>query len=506
MSEAIVHTPLGTLRGEHSDGVYTFLGVRYGEDTRPQRFRRAVPAQPWDGIRDALEFGAQCMQPESRDFELLRSGWDSPARSSEDCLFLNIWSPSLDDNARLPVMVNFHGGAWTAGNGNSTARSGKRFARHHGVVRVNLNHRLGIFGFSNFSALLGPDFADSGMVGMLDATMALEWIRDNISAFGGDPNNVTIFGVSGGGGKVSTLMAMPEAKGLFHRASVESGSMLTATLPERSAETTEALLDALAIPRNQPDGVLALSGEELLDGYLKMFPDGGLTASGIAPVVDGINLLHHPFEPGAPEESENIPLLVGTTTTETSIFEEFLGGSIDGLTWEDLPNRVTPFLPPEAQLSASDAISIARAAASDAGPRDILYAITSEFLIRRPALLQAERASARTAPVYMWLLAWVTPVDDGKWGSPHGLSVPLAMDTVEDNPSMFGDDLSAPLELSEKMSSAWAAFARTGKPDSPGLPAWPAYDTKERQTMVLDDECRVVSDPLADLRRLHEPR
>lgn len=370
------------------------------------------------------------------------------------------------------------------------------------MVRVNVNHRLGVFGFSQVEHLLGPDFAGSGTVGILDVAMALEWVRDNIGAFGGDPGNVTIFGVSGGGQKVSTLMAMPAARGLFHRASVESGPMLTARAPAPAAEAADRLFAVLGIEADRVDDILALTGEQVMDGYMTLFPDGGLLTAGISPVVDGVNLLRHPFEPTAPALSDHVPLLIGTTATETSIFPELLGGSPFGIGWDEVPARLAPLLPQG--LSADDLVARARVAMPEATPTDVLLAVSTEAFFRSRAIRQAERAAARAAPVYMWLLDWVTPVDGGKWGSPHGLSVPLVMDTVRSVPSMFGDDLVEPLALSRSMSDAWAAFARNGVPGTPALPEWPPYDAAERRTMIFDTESCVVPDPRAGLRRLFQ--
>lgn len=499
---AIAQTRGGAVRGRAVGNVFSFLGVRYGEDTAKHRFRRATPVQPWSGLRDALAFPPQCLQPPSPDFELLRSGWDQALASSEDCLHLNLWTPGLDD-ARRPVMVNLHGGGWTVGNGNSAGRSGETFAHHHDVVRVNVNHRLGVFGFSHVVDLLGPEFADAGTVGILDVVLALEWVRDNIAAFGGDPNNVTIFGVSGGGQKVSTLMAMPAAKGLFHRASVESGPMLTARLPASAGEAATALLETLGIEPERASDLLALSGDEIMAGYMKMYPDGGLLASGISPVVDGVNLPRHPFEPTAPDVSDHVPLLIGTTATETSIFADFLGGDPFGIGWNELERRLTELLPPVPPPATI--IERARQAMPDASPTTLLFAITTELMFRTRAIAQAERASRRPAAVYMWLLEWNTAADGGKWGSPHGLSVPLVMDTVQSVPSMFGDDLEGAMIMSRTMSGVWAAFARTGVPALPGLAEWPPYDEHDRRTMVFDTDSRAVSDPKSAFRTLFRP-
>lgn len=492
----------GRLRGRLARGVYAFLGVPYGEDTSRRRFRPAESARSWTGVRDALVFGDQCLQPPSPDMELLGSGWNAPTASSEKCLNLNIWTTALGDGGRMPVMVNLHGGGWTVGSGNSAQRSGEDFARHHDVVRVNINHRLGVFGFSNMAALLGPDYAESGTVGIQDAVLALRWVRDNIAAFGGDPGNVTIFGVSGGGQKVSTLMAMPAAKGLFHRASVESGPMLTAIPPEQAASAATRLVAALDIPRGEPARILSLSGEQIMAGYMKLHPDGGLTNAGLGPVIGGAELPGHPFEPAAPELSSEIPLLIGTTETEMSIFADMFAGPAFGITWEDLAERLGRLPLPGLAVAPDRVIAEARGAMPDASPTDILLALLSEAAMRRAAIVQAERASRRPAPVYMWLLTWATPVDGGKWGSPHGLSVPLIMDTVRDASSMFGDDLTEPLVLSDIMSSVWAEFARTGIPRSPKLPTWPAYDAESRETMIFDTLCRVVGDPNSGLRRM----
>lgn len=492
----------GALRGAFAQGVYAFLGVPYGEETSKRRFRTAEPVRPWSGVRDALTFGDQCLQPASPDMELLGSGWNAPSASSEDCLNLNIWTTALDDGGRRPVMVNLHGGGWTVGSGNSAQRSGEDFARHHDVVRVNINHRLGVFGYSYMAELLGEDYAESGTAGIEDAVLALRWVRENIAAFGGDPDNVTIFGVSGGGQKVSTLMAMPAAKGLFHRASVESGPMLTAVPREHAAGAAARLVAALDIVPERAEEILALSGEQVMAGYMKLYPDGGLMNAGLGPVIGGAALPGHPFEPAAPALSSDIPLLIGTTETEMSIFADMFAGPAFDIDWDDLADRLAKLPLPGLAVPPGDVIAAARSAMPDASPTDILLALLSEAVMRRASIVQAERASRRQAPVYMWLLTWPTPANGGKWGSPHGLSVPLIMDTVRNAPAMFGDDLSEPLALSAVMSSVWAAFARTGIPRSPQIPVWPPYDADRRETMIFDRDCRVVGDPNGGLRRL----
>lgn len=320
-------------------------------------------------------------------------------------------------------------------------------------------------------------------------------------AFGGDPENVTIFGVSGGGQKVSTLMALPAAAGLFHRAPVESGPMLTANLPGPATKSAESLLAALDTPREGARELLSLSGDELLAGYMKMHPDGGLTSSGLGPVVDGVNLPHHPFDPSAPEISNHVPLLIGTTASEMSLFIGMADPSVFELTWEALPERLPSLLPFLFGLSAKG-IASARRCLPGASPAQVIFALASQQFIRDRSITHAERVARRPAPVYMWLIEWITPVDGGKWGAPHGMSVPLVMDTVDASASLFGDDLREPQTLCDRMSAAWAAFARTGAPDTPDLPHWPAYDAKDPATMIFDTQCRVENDPHRALRML----
>lgn len=498
----VVRTKAGEIRGRFGRGVYTFRGVPYGEDTASRRFQAAEPIRHWDGVRDALEFGDQCLQPPSPDYELLRSGWDQPGRASENCLNLNIWTPAINDGGKRPVMVNMHGGGWTVGNGNSAGRSGEAFSRNHDIVRVNVNHRLGIFGFSNMAELLGPAYAGSGTVGLQDIILALQWVRDNIAAFGGDPENVTIFGVSGGGGKVSMLMAMPAAQGLFHRASIESGSMLMAKPAEAAAEFSAKLMAALEIPVSRSDEILKLTGDDLMAGYMRMFPDGGLITAGIAPIVDGVHVPRHPFHPTAPEISAHIPMLVGSTATESSIFPEIVGGPPFGISWDEVAARLPRLLPPGLPFSADEILAKTRLLMPDASPTEVLFRITTESFFRRSVIRQAELSSQRSAPVYAWRIDWQVPVDGGKWGAPHGLSVPLVMDTVEATPAMFGDGMNEARDLSAKMTAAWAAFARTGVPDVPQLPHWPPYETGKRQTMIFDTTCKVVSDPDREFREM----
>lgn len=499
---AVAETQAGKIRGHLNDGIFTFKGVAYGEDTSTRRFQAGERVRAWTDVRDALEFGDQCLQPPTPDFELLRSGWDTPGRMSENCLNLNIWTPALNDGGKRPVMVNMHGGGFTVGSGNSAGRSGEAFARTHDVVRVNVNHRLGLFGFSQTAEMLGPEYAGSGTLGLRDIILALEWVRDNIEAFGGDPDNVTIFGVSGGGGKVSALMAMPAAQGLFHRASMESGSMLMAKPPELAVDATRRLLGALEIPAERASDILALTGEQLLAAFLRLYPDGGLISAGIAPIIDGINLPDHPFHPAAPAMSDHIPMLVGTTITESSIFPEILGGDPFGISWDDVSERLPKLLPPGLPLSAADIMAKSRQLLPDASPTDILFKIMTESFFRRAAIRQAELASQRSANVYMWRIDWPVPTDGGKWGAPHGLSVPLVMDTVDAATAMLGEGLEQGRELSASMTAAWAAFARSGSPQTPRLPQWPAYETGKRETMIFDTVCHVDEDPDREFREM----
>lgn len=472
-------TRAGRVRGAVVDGVNVFKGVRYGASTEGRRFMPPLSAAPWTGVIDALDYAAQSPQVQGGDGGGLYRSWANGRPASEDCLFLNVWTRGLRDGKKRPVMVWFHGGGFSRGSGSSLGYDGVRLCLRGDVVVVTVNHRLNAFGYGYLGELGGPEMADSGNVGDLDMVLSLQWVRDNIAEFGGDPGNVLIFGESGGGQKVSALMAMPAAGGLFHKAVVQSGPIPTALNPVDATANMRKLLAACGLTPNQAAQLRTLPMERIVEAMAQARPDFG-------PVVDGRSLPHHPFEPDAPAVSRNVPMLIGTTKDEMAGLQGARDPSTWTLTWDALPQKAAPYL---AGLDAAKAIADLRRLYPAAKPSDIYFTITTVRIMRKGAIEQAERKAAQSgAPAFMYLLNWETPVDGGKWKSPHALDIALMFDNVPNSASMTGTSPEAQT-LADAMSNAWIRFARTGDP------GWPAYLPATRATMVFDVKSRVVNDP-----------
>jgi para-nitrobenzyl esterase len=489
-SEVVAETSYGKIRGTTTGPVKIFKGVPYGADTSTTRFMPSKPPEAWAGVREATSYGAQAPQPprDTRPARQLLSSWAIPQENNEDCLFLNIWTPALRDGGKRPVMFYIHGGGFSAGSGAATVYDGTNLAQQGDVVVVTVNHRLNIFGYLYLAELGGERYADSGNVGQHDLIAALRWIRDNVGEFGGDPDNVLVFGESGGGAKICALLAMPDAAGLFHRAVVESGPMIWAAEREDATATAHKALELLGLGADNLDGLNSLTTAQLL----KTFDDLGPQSRVLAPVVDGRGLPRHPFDPDAPMVSANIPLLIGFNSTETTFV---LSGDPTNftLTWAQLPDHLKPNI---GSLDANEVVTKYRQVMPDATPSDIFFDVTTEVMMTRLVLRIADRKAAlNAAPVYLYELAWETPADGGKWKSPHTLEIPLVFDNVAAATSTYGGSPEAQL-LADQMSAAWLAFARSGNPGTSALPDWPAYDAATRPTMTFNVTSQVINDPM----------
>ena len=508
----VVETSGGKIRGFERNGVFIFKGVPYGASTAGiNRFMPPIKPEPWAGIRNALAYGRICPQEDSAHFNtdgknlantdedafLLHRG-HAVRVPGEDCLRVNIWTPEINGPGKRPVMVYMHGGGFSGGSGHDLlSYEGESLARNHDVVLVNHNHRLNVYGYLNLQALGGDEFASSANVGLLDLVAVLEWVRTHISMFGGDPNNVTIFGQSGGGGKVAALLAMPAAKGLFHRAIIQSGPFVRALSPDYSHRVAETLLTELGLQKSDVRNLQKVPVDQLSSAAaeaIRKTPQPKPTyrdsfgESGWGPTVDGHALPIHPFDPGAPVISADVQLITGTNLNESVSGLDRPGA--DTMTAEEMNRRVH-------EMYGGDADAIVAAYKQDypsATPFG-LYATIATAKWRIPAFMQASRKAALgAAPAYSYIYSWRTPVLDNRPGSFHACEISFAFDNAELCDHYSAGDPAA-FFLSKQMSTAWVSFARTGNPNHSGLPHWPPYTQESRAVMYFDAPCATRNNP-----------
>lgn len=488
---ATVSTASGKVAGYVEGGVSIFKGIPYAV---ADRFMPPVPVEKWEGVRSCRQFGPVCPQPE-------RQGWANDEIAfafdwndgvpGEDCLRLNVWTPRVNDSGKRPVMVWLHGGGYTAGSGQELpSYDGASLAKAEDVVVVTLNHRLNVLGFLDLSDF-GDKYARSGNAGLLDLVAALEWVRENISGFGGDPSNVTIFGQSGGGGKVSTLLATPAASGLFHKAIVQSGSMLRTMESKYSRKIGALTVENLGLSAGDIDKIAEVPYEELLAAGEKAVSqvkaeagkDGAATfIFGWAPTVDASVLPAQPFDPQAPAISADIPMIIGTTRHEFTM-TTYVPAMRDA-SMED----AVKFVESKYGEETREFLELFAKAYPGYKPADLLDA---DFVFRPGAVEQGLlKSSQGGAPVYMYMFNWESPTLDGILRSTHCMEIPFVFNNATLHASMTGGEADA-VRLASEMSSAWASFARTGKPQADGLPEWEPFSQESMATMVFDDDCRV---------------
>lgn len=501
----IVETTNGKIRGfvqkVGSIEVHTFKGVPYGGSTAPpRRFMPPSKPRPWTGVRESVDFGPRAPQTRGArgglvpEFDIME--WKGPM--SEDCLNLNLWTPGLKDGRKRPVMVWLHGGGFANGSANFSVYDGQGLAGKHDVVFVGVNHRLNIFGYLYPVDIGGEKYAHSGNVGMQDIVLALEWVRENIEAFGGDPNRVTVFGQSGGGGKTSTLMGMPAAKGLFHRAVAMSGSQVRSVAHGNATESAEFMLRRLNIDKTRLDQLQEVSMDQLLD----LTATAGARGNGnvplrLTPVVDPYTLPASPFDPVASELSANVPLMIGSTETEVTWLTN---QNYDPLDDEGLRRRLKQTLRID-DTAADRVIAVYRKNRPGASGLDLyLIAATDASNFRTGTDTEAERKVMQgKASVYKYYFQWYSPVRGGQLRSMHTMDIPFALDIVDFSKSTIGDGPERQ-PLADKMSAAWVAFAATGKPNTKLLPEWKPFDLQSRPTMVFNNECKMMNDPYREER------
>ena len=494
--EPIVQTSHGRVRGKAEDGVLAFRGLRYAAPPVGNlRFKPPQKLTPWKDVADASQFGAASIQAEGQP--------DMPAyeQHSEDCLFLNVWTTSLQ--GKRPVMVWLHGGAFSTGAAGRPTYFGDHFARD-GVVLVSVNHRLNVFGYAQLPDSWGPEYASSGMAGMLDIVAALQWVQENIARFGGDPSNVTIFGESGGGAKVSLLLAMPGAKGLYHKAIIESGAQLEAASREYAQALGGALLDSLGVAAGDTAGLASLETARIFKAQdaavakvSSRVAPGGFLNSGFVPSRNPLDLPQGPFAPAAPAMSAHIPLLMGTNKDEATLFMT-AGKDFFSRTDADFMAAVAKAYPADAERVAA---AMRKAYPGYSAPYLLAQVTTAQWFWLNSLVLADRKLAQNAAPVYMYRMDWGSPIHNGILKAAHAMELSFVFGTYENIRDFVGPG-PGPERMASQMHPAWIAFARTGNPNTRILPHWPQYDTKSRSTMIFNIHSRVENDPLSDLRQL----
>ena len=484
----VAETVSGNVQGFIDREIQVFKGIPYGADTSPRRFKAPRPPEPWRGVRPALEFGPRAPQPRPpARVSAAGSVADPGGPVSEDCLYLNVWTPAIRDGKKRPVMVYIHGGGYVAHAANFKIYDGVNLCRRGDVVVVTLNHRLNVFGYLYLADLGGPEFADSGNVGQLDLILALKWVRDNIEGFGGDPRSVLIFGESGGGGKVATLMAMPSAIGLFHRAATSSGEAINALTVEDGTRQAEAILDALGLGLDEVEKLKTVPIDNLISASIAVRNYG--------PLVDGRTLSRIPFDPDAPLISAQIPFMVGTNHDESRALIGETNPTLFDLTWKNLKPNLMPYKGRMGDLDQM--IDLYRRLYPQYSATDVFFAATTDSHDWRAAVLEIERRAALprgSAPTYSYELRWGSPVEGGKFKACHGLDLALIFDNVALSHRMTGTGPEA-YALAAQMSETFISFARSGNPINAMIPEWPPYGIPRRATMAFDVKSTVFDDP-----------
>ena len=506
-TDPVAETIYGKVRGLTSpEGIKIFRGVPYGASTTGKnRFMPPDKPTPWAGVRDATVWRSKAPQVPGGgpEFTMILDRVNGMLGApGEDCLVVNIWTPALKDGRKRPVMFRIHGGGYTSNTGNNRIYAGHNSARRGDVVYVTVNHRLGCLGFLNLADLAGPEYARSGNVGMLDLVAALEWVRDNIENFGGDPQNVLIFGESGGGMKTSTLLGMPAARGLFHRAGIESGASLRTGSREQATKLAELFLKRLGLDRSRIAELHKLPVDMLLEGQqmvssTRLFPSDPPPPGAFGPILDPNVIPQHMFDPDATTLAADIPIIIGTTRDEAMLT---LGGDDQFYRLDEAGLRAR--VQRQAGAEADTVLMMYRRLFPDASAGELLVRIQTDSGFWISAITLAERQTAKSkAPVYMFRFDWKTPSFAGRFGAVHGSEIAFVLDNTRQMP-VLTHDLPQAHALAAKMNAAWIAFARTGNPGVKELPDWPAYTASTRATMLFDDACRIENDPDREPRQL----
>jgi para-nitrobenzyl esterase len=492
----VAETANGKVQGMNLGGIKTFKGIPYGASTGGKnRFMPPQKPASWTGVRDAFAFGPispQIMADTRGEYAQLIDWDQQPGGMGEDCLALNVWTPALKDGGKRPVLVCFHGGGFATGSGNAIGYDGEPLARFGNVVVVTVNHRLASLGYLHLADLgAPPEFARAGVAGVMDLVASLEWVRDNIENFGGDPNAVMIFGQSGGGAKTSVLMGMPSAKGLFHRAGVQSGSLLKVATRETATASAEKLLKQLGLDKSRIADIQKISWEQILDAQAAVSGTG--PGGPFTPVLDGAVIPQHPFDPTATTISADVPMIVSTTLDEAAL--TLTNFDLDEPGLKGVADRLL-------KEKADRVVALYRKTYPSTSPYLIQARMLTDRGFRANAYKQAERKAALgKAPAYLYLFTWPCPGYNGKFGSVHGTDVQLVFHAYR---GAIGGGGTEAKTLADKMAAMWVAFAKTGDPNTAAIPRWPVYDAQTRATMVFDANTRLENDPRSEFRKLWE--
>lgn len=487
-------TQFGRVRGLRAGPVNIFKGIPYGADTGgSNRFMPPKNPIPWREYREAFEYGPAAPQSNPA------SGNQQDGQESEDCLVLNVWTQGVNDGAKRPVMFWCHGGGFRTLSGSSPRYDGTNLANRGDVVVVTINHRLNMMGFTHFGDMGNEQFASSGTVGMQDIVHALKWVKNNIEQFGGDPNQVMIFGESGGGRKVATLLGMPQAKGLFHAAVIESGATLR--LPERDQATALAqnVLNKLGLSKARLTDIQQLPLNRLMAAYHAVSASATDNGGGtFAPTMDGDNLPYHPFWPAASPVNPDVPVIVGANRTEMTYFADDGAFKLDPAS---MRVRVAQLVGEE---NTDEVIAVYRSENPEASASEIYFLIFSDSRYVMPSITIAERRAALNAgPTYLYYLRWETAETGRGAMSPHTLDIPFIFDNVREHPLTAGSEPA--ISLADKISDSIIGFARSGDPNVGKLPEWLPYDAESRATMVWNNDSQLINDPIGKQREIMRP-
>lgn len=486
-------TTAGRVEGIENAGIKMFRGIPYGASTGGRnRYMPPKKPTPWAGVREAIGWGP--INPQTPADIRSEYGqmimWDrhvGEGPMGEDCLVLNVWTPGLD-NAKRAVMVSFHGGGWETGSGNFPGFDGTNLAKFGDVVVVTVNHRLASFGYLNLVGAGAPsEFGYAGCVGVMDMVASLEWVRNNIANFGGDPGRVMVFGQSGGGAKTSVMLGTPAAKGLFHRAAVQSGSQLRFAPKEKAAENADKLLRKLGLTGKTAGDIQKVDWRRILDAQAALAAEG----IGFTPVMDGKFLPHDPFDGKAPEESADVPIIVSTTLEDAAL----------RLTNFDLDDAgAQKIFDQRFGGKGAEVLALYRKHAPSHPAYLIQAQAFTDSSARRAAIAQAEwKHRQGRAPAYMYLWSWPTPAYDGKFGAVHGIDVSASFHNYRDQ--TVGSGAKSGRIMCDRLAGSFVAFAKTGSPNNPAIPNWAPYDSQRRATMVFNTETRLEDDPRGEIRR-----